>query len=100
MIRRPAVAFCLGSMIAAAAYADNTAWRQVAPQCAAQIAQQTHCASCNGYWPEVSLCAAQATIPGVNQQHVAECVRGVHLADARFQLAHDRVADVMRCLGQ
>ena len=100
MIRRPAVAFYLGGMIAATAYAENTEWRQAAPLCAAQIAQQTHCASCNGYWPEVSLCTAQATIPGVNQQRVAECVRRVHLADARFPLAHDRVADVMRCLGQ
>ena len=89
--------FCLAMAITSTACAD---WRKEAPICAEEIAKQTQCASCNGYWREIARCAIQRSAAGISSEAINSCIAAVERLDANLPLGHDRVADTVACLSR
>jgi hypothetical protein len=86
------------------AQAQESIWRPVARQCAAEIDAQAGCGSCGGLWPQWAEC----TIKRVYGRQVSEWVTKacINQIQARRNQQHacaacgDPVADVVRCVGQ
>ena|SRR5690242_15530968 len=92
-------AFGLGVSIAAVADCSAFAysWSGVAQQCAAEIAQQNpDCGSCSALWPDISRCVASRLMPGAPS--VEQCIARTNEREWRAAMAHDRVAETIRCI--
>lgn len=77
---------------------SHPTWAQMAPKCAEELAEEVHCASCNGYWPVIARCAISRSAPEIPSDSIELCISRVKSNDRNLPLAHDRVADVAACL--
>jgi hypothetical protein len=95
----------VAALCVAASIANAQDWRPVARQCGEQYAAwwlQTNgspCASCSGGWPVMARCTAATVAPEIKPAVVEACLQTVNDADWDKPMSHDRIADVMVCLG-
>ena len=81
-------------------------WRPIARQCGEQYAawfRETHgypCVSCSAGWPDMARCTTGTVAPQISHDIVEACIHRVNDADWGLPMAHDRIEDVMSCLGQ
>jgi hypothetical protein len=79
--------------------AQAQSWRPIAYRCGNIVAQKTGCASCVGAWQAISTCVAHAVLPHVSPDAINRCIAEVDNKDEALPMAHDRIGDVMQCLG-
>ena len=94
-----AVALC--AALPFSAHAQS--WRPIARQCAEEINQQLHCASCGGAWPMWVDCTVQRAYGGqIDNTRLQQCKQAIwdrRIAERTCAMCGDPVAESIRCAG-